>query len=47
MIQNFQDEVCFVLDTMKGMTMAAKNDSVSLAAFTIIVLLQVYLSVFP
>uniref|UniRef100_A0AAX7SDP5 Grh/CP2 DB domain-containing protein n=1 Tax=Astatotilapia calliptera TaxID=8154 RepID=A0AAX7SDP5_ASTCA len=28
MIQNFQDEVCFVLDTMKGMTMAAKNDSV-------------------
>lgn len=26
MIQNFQDEVCFVLDTMKGICLVPTND---------------------
>lgn len=26
MIQNFQDEVCFVLDTMKGISLAPTTD---------------------
>lgn len=42
MIQNFQDEVCFVLDTMKGECVAVPNDDLCVSVCSIYLYIFLY-----